>query len=149
MWALAKDDVARQTRTDIQSKKFMFTIMWNPDGFHVIGWLPTGPKISGAYYITNILQPLHSPFFPQGRGSHGKGLAVHVTCCSVHRSITTESFMKTRDMVLMPHPPYSPDLAPSDPSLFPTVRERFEHAGLTDKNQLFEEFQMILMSAPG
>jgi hypothetical protein len=52
-------------------------------------------------------------------------------------------------MVSMPHSSYSPDLAPSDFDLFPTVKERLEHAGITDEDQLFEEFHTILRSVPG
>jgi histone-lysine N-methyltransferase SETMAR len=113
MWTLVKDDVARKTRSGIQNKKFRFTIMWKPPGFRVIRRLPTGAKIDSTYCATNILQ-LHQAFSPRGRNPHGKRLVVHVDNYSVHRSVTTESFMKTRDMVSTPHPPYSPDLAPSD-----------------------------------
>jgi hypothetical protein len=49
MWALAKDEVATETRTDIQSTTFMVIIMWNPHGFHVIDWLPSGAKINSTY----------------------------------------------------------------------------------------------------
>jgi hypothetical protein len=57
--------------------------------------------------------------------------------------------MKIRDMVSMPHPPYSPDLAPCNFYLFSTARERTEHTSITDKDQLFEELHLILRSIPG
>jgi hypothetical protein len=34
MWALSRDDVAAKPRQQIQSKKFMITIRWNPTGFY-------------------------------------------------------------------------------------------------------------------
>jgi hypothetical protein len=46
-------------------------------------------------------------------------------------------------MVSMPHPRYSPDLVPSDFYLFPTVKERLKHAGITDEDQLFEESTQV------
>jgi histone-lysine N-methyltransferase SETMAR len=117
--------------------------MWNRHRFHIIDSLPTGAKISGIYYTNNILQSLHQAFFPQGRDPHGKRLAVHVDNCSVHKSVTTESFMKIRDMVSMPDPPHSPDVAPNDFYLFPVVRAKLEHASITDEDQLFEELHTI------
>jgi hypothetical protein len=72
---------------------------------------------------------LHQAFFPQGRNPHGKQLVVQFDNCSVHSSVTTESFMKTRTTVSMPGPSYSPDLAPSHFLLFPTIKQRLEHAG--------------------
>jgi hypothetical protein len=69
--------------------------------------------------------------------------------CTVHRTITTESFMKTRDMVSMPHPPYWPDLASHDLYLFPIVKERLDDTGITHEDPLFEELPTILRSIPG
>jgi hypothetical protein len=44
----------------------------------------------------------------------------------------------------MPHPLYSPDLAPSDLYLFPTVKEKLEWIRLADEDQFFECLQEIL-----
>jgi hypothetical protein len=52
-------------------------------------------------------------------------------------------------MVSMPYPPYSPDLATRDFYLLPTVKEKLEHAVITDDDQLFEELHRILRSIPG
>jgi hypothetical protein len=123
--------------------------MWNPHGFHVIDQLPAGAKINSTYYTTNIIQPFYQAFFLQGRNPHGKQLVVHVDNCSVHTGVTTELFMKTWDMVSMPHPPYSPGTVPIDFYLFPTVKERLKHASITDKDQLFEELQTILRLISG
>jgi hypothetical protein len=74
---------------------------------------------------------------------------VHVDKCLVHRRVTTESFMKIRDIVSLPYRSYSPNLAPSDFDLFCNVKERLEHAGITNENQLFEEVHAILRLTPG
>jgi hypothetical protein len=42
-------------------------------------------------------------------------------------------------------PPYSPDLAPSDFYLFPTVKEKLERTQVADEDQFFESLQAILM----
>jgi hypothetical protein len=117
--------------------------------FHVINWLPTGVKINSTCYTTNILQPLHQAFFPQRRNSHEKRLLVHIDNCLVHRSATAELFMKTRDMVSMPYPPYSPDLEHRDFYLFLTVKERLDNTGITDEDHLFEALHTDPRSIPG
>jgi hypothetical protein len=76
-------------------------------------------------------------------------LVLRVDNYSIHRSVTRESFMKTRHMVSMPHPPCSPDLAPRDFYFFPTVKKRLKHTGITDGDQLSEELHTILRSIPG
>jgi hypothetical protein len=120
MWALVQDE-GQQKPGPVSRGKSMFTIIWNQHGFRVIGRLLIDAKINIAYYTSHNPHPVHQGFFPQRRNPHGKQLLVQVDNCSVHRSVTTESFMKTWDMVSMPHPPHSLDLAPSDFHLFLTV----------------------------
>jgi hypothetical protein len=127
MWALAGRKMARKVRTDIQSKNFMPKIMWYAHRFHIIDRLSTWGKMNSGYYATNILQPLRQAFFPRGKNPGGKRLVVDIDNCSVHRSAMTESFMKIRDMISMAHPPYSPNRAPNNFSLFATVKERLEN----------------------
>jgi hypothetical protein len=131
MWALAKDEVA-QNEDQYPKQKFTHAIMWNPHGFHVIYRPLIGAKINNTYYTTNILQPFQEAFFPRGRNPHGKPLVMLIDNCSVHRRVTTELFMKTQELVSMPPPPNSTELALSDFLLFPTAKEKREHIGLTD-----------------
>jgi histone-lysine N-methyltransferase SETMAR len=109
-----------------------------------IGWR-LGPK-STAHTIPLTFFS-HSTRTPFRKGEIG--MIMHIDNCLVHRSVTTESFMKTRDMASMQHPPYSPDLAPSDFCSFLTVKERLELAGITDEYQLFEELQIFMRLIPG
>jgi hypothetical protein len=39
-----------------------------------------------------------------------------------HTSLKTTEFVTNNDMVIVPHPPYSPDLAPCDFVLFPNLK---------------------------
>jgi hypothetical protein len=57
--------------------------------------------------------------------SHG---VCHVTCAALilhhdnvpaQTSLNTTEFVTNNNMVIVPHPPYSPDLAPCDFALFP------------------------------
>jgi chromosome condensin MukBEF MukE localization factor len=52
--------------------------------------------------------------------------------------------MKIRDMISMPHPPFSLDLVSNNFYLFVTVKERLEHAGIMNDEELFEELHTIL-----
>jgi hypothetical protein len=55
MWTLSRDDVATKPRQQIQSKKFMFTIIWNPIGFYIVDRFPNDIKMNRDYFETNIL----------------------------------------------------------------------------------------------
>jgi hypothetical protein len=86
MWTLSRDDVATKPRLDIQSKKFMLTLIWNPSGFYVVDRLRNDTNMNSAYFVTNILTPLEQMIFPRGRAPHQKRLVIHLDNCSVHTS---------------------------------------------------------------
>jgi hypothetical protein len=148
MWSLTRDDVATKVRPNIQTKKIMFTIMWSPRGFHVINQLPDDTKMNSTYYVNNVLQELYQCFFPHGHGPRSKYLVIHVDNCSIHKSAQSEQFMVAHKMFRMSHPPYSPDLAPSDFYLFGTVKNQLEHIQLSEHDDFFEKLYEILQSIP-
>jgi hypothetical protein len=65
MWCLARDDVSTIVRRGIQTQQFMFTIMWNPRGFHIVNQLPRDIKMDRDYFTTNALALLREEFIPQ------------------------------------------------------------------------------------
>jgi hypothetical protein len=96
MWTLSRDDLVIKPRLDIQSKKFMFTIMWNSNGFHAVDRLPNDMKMNRAYFLTNVLIPFEEAIFPRGRAPHERLLVVHLDNCSVHTSrVSTDWLEKT------------------------------------------------------
>jgi hypothetical protein len=63
MWTLTKDNVVIKPGRDIQTAKFMFTVIWKPLGFHAIDRLPTGTRMNGEYCTINILTRLEEKYF--------------------------------------------------------------------------------------
>jgi histone-lysine N-methyltransferase SETMAR len=114
MWALSQDDIATKPKHEIRAQKFIFTVIWNPLGFQVVDKLPTGTKMNGDYFVTNILEPLEQKIVPNERKPHARRLTVHLDNCSIHTSGASEVLMTEHNMIRLKHPPYSPDLAPID-----------------------------------
>jgi hypothetical protein len=52
-------------------------------------------------------------------------------------------------MIRLQHPPYSPDLAPRDFYLFPTIKEKQKDIQMVDEEDLFYWLQEILNSISG
>jgi hypothetical protein len=51
-------------------------------------------------------------------------------------------------MVRLKHHPYSPDLAPSDFYLFPTITEKLTDIRMVDEGDLFERLHELLKAIP-
>jgi transposase len=144
MWTLSRDNMATKPRQQIQCKKFMFPIIWNPTGFYVVERFPNDTKMNSAYFVTNTLTPLEKAIFPQRRAPHQKRLAIHLDNWSIHTSRASTEWLGEYGMRRMPQPSYSPDLAPSDFYLFSTVKEKYERTQVADEDQFFESRQAIL-----
>jgi histone-lysine N-methyltransferase SETMAR len=137
MWTLTRDDIATKPRPDIHTKKSMFTVLWNPLVFHVVDKLRTGAKMESNYFITNVLGLLEQKNFPTGRNPHAKRLTIHPGNRSIHTSRTAEEYIGQHNMIRLQHPPYSPDLAPSDFYLIPATEEKPQTIQITDEEDLF------------
>jgi histone-lysine N-methyltransferase SETMAR len=113
----------------------MFTIIWNPSGFYVVDRLPNDIKMNSAYFVTNVLIPLEETIFPQKMDLRERRPVIHLDNCLMHTSRVSTDWLEEHDIVRMPQPPYSPNLAPDDFYLFPTVKEKLEQIQLAHENQ--------------
>jgi hypothetical protein len=58
IWAQPDAEIPEREPHTVQFQKVMFTIVWNPDGFHLVDILPKGFKFNASYYVIQILDPL-------------------------------------------------------------------------------------------
>jgi transposase len=106
----------------MQDQKIMVTIACNPLGFPLIVALPKGRTFNAEYYRDNGLAAL-SQFQPE---DDRRKLVVHADNERVHTAQKCRTICEENRLWLAPHPPYSPDLAPSDFFLFGYVKERLK-----------------------
>jgi histone-lysine N-methyltransferase SETMAR len=113
-------------RHTIQSPKFMLTIVWGATGFHLVKLLPKGGGgVNASYYTTEILSEIVR-WRNEGPETAGHKLIVHSDNARPHTATQTRDFSEAYGMDQAPHPPYSPDLAPSGFYLFGYLKERLQ-----------------------
>jgi histone-lysine N-methyltransferase SETMAR len=117
-WSVSRDDVPTRAIQQIATRKFMLSVIWGIGGFHVIDLMTTQCSFNSEYFVNHVMVPLIDEIFPNGRNPHAPRLHVHLDNCRVHFSKATEQFFIQNHLLHVPHPPYSPDLAPSDFWLF-------------------------------
>ena len=87
-------------------------------GMIYMHWVPTGQSVNKEYYfdiLGEFRKRIHRkrpPLFKSGQWHF------HQENAPIHNSILVT------DIKAVPHPPYSPDLAPSDFRLFPKLNEK-------------------------
>jgi histone-lysine N-methyltransferase SETMAR len=143
IWLPEGANVPDREQPTVQTKKIMLTIAWNPHGFHVIKVLPKGRKFNAEYYAFEILEPLsrwHKAAFKKSK----RKLIIHADIARSHTAQRCIQFMKDNKMKKAPHPPYLPDLAPSDFYLFGYIKQCLAGLSFNSGDELYNAVRGVL-----
>ena len=105
-------------------KSLMLTIFWDASGPILVDFVDNSQTINSEYYI-NLLQETRRC----RRKPNGSELYLLRDNAPIHTSHATTAAISKTGLVPLAHPPYSPDLAPSDFYLFNHLKRylRREH----------------------
>jgi hypothetical protein len=113
-WSTSREDAPQRVRQQIGTRKFMLTVIWGVDGFHVVDLMTSQHSFDSQYFVDNIMVQLVEKVFPKGRNPHARRPHLHLVNCRVHFSRAAEQFIAQNHISRVPQPAYRPDLAPSD-----------------------------------
>lgn len=104
-----------EPKPELHQKKIMLCIWWDLSG--VVYWelLPEGTTVRASLYSEQLDRVAEQ--IKKNRPNHGKVLLLHDNA-RPHVANLTQKKLKDLGWEVLPHPPYSPDLAPSDFHLF-------------------------------
>lgn len=125
-------------------QKIMLTIIWGVWGFYIVDYLIPGNSYNSSYFKENIFDPLVEKKGEIWPNSSGKKIWLHLDNCRVHNSKLMTQEIEQSPFKRAPHPPYSPDLAPSDFYLFGKIKKQLEGLKFNSKEELFEKLIEIL-----
>ena len=91
--------------------------------------------MNGKYYA-NLLKQVRQSIKEKRRGKIRRGIMLHQDNAPVHTSRVAMDAVREYGYELLPHPPYSPDLAPSDFHLFPRLKKHLRGRRFDDDGEL-------------
>ena len=84
-------------------------------------FVPPGMTVSADFYCDVLRRLLENVRRKRPQKWRNKNLIIHHDNAPAHRSFKVSQLAKN-NMTVIPHPPYSPDLAPCDFFLFPKLK---------------------------
>ena len=95
-------------------KLLMITFFLDSAGMIYMNWVPTGQTVNKEYYVEVLRE--FSKRFRRKRAALFKSSQwhFHQDNAPVHNSILVTDYLTKMGINIVPHPPYSPDLAPCD-----------------------------------
>lgn len=121
-WVFPGERAPKKAKTIQSAGKVMATVFWDSQGIILIDYLEKGRTITGQYYA-DLLGRFDTQLKKKRPHLAKKKVLFHHDHAPAHSSaIATAKLVELR-YELLPHPPYSPDLAPSDFFLFPNMKK--------------------------
>lgn len=115
--------------------KTMLTLFFDAEGWLLADFLEKGRTINGQYYAS-ILKKLHLAIKEKRRGKVARGILLWDDNAPVHRAGVVLDTIHDLQWSRLNHPPYSPDLAPSDFRVFPDLKKALKGIRFEDDDQL-------------
>lgn len=110
-------------KSNIHGDKLMLCIWWDQLGVVYYELLKSKERITGKLYRTQLMrlsQALKEKR-PQYEERHDKVILLHDNA-RPHIADVVKKYLETLKWEVLPHPPYSPDIAPSDYHLFRSMQ---------------------------
>ena len=148
MWLKKDDPRPVVCRPGFQSRKRLFTIFFNFEGPVAVDVLPEKTTITGTYYRENVLPKVVQEINCK-RPTIGtqKTLLLHDNA-SAHKTGAVTQYLVDNGICVLPHPAYSPDLAPCDFWLFPKLKGLMAGHKFSRVQDLAKAVNSVLRSIP-
>jgi histone-lysine N-methyltransferase SETMAR len=118
-WVRKGDPPPTAVRPTTYQSKVLYTIFFTSEGVVAKVMSPPTSTITAAYYKETVLPTVLAGL--REKQPSGK-IHLHHDNAPAHRSSLVQLYLQEQEVDLVPHPPYSPDLAPCDFFLFPRLK---------------------------
>ena len=107
-------------------------------------FVPPGQRVNAALYVEVLKRLRENARRKRPDQWRNNTWLLHHDYAPPHAALLTRRFLTDNNMTMVPHPPYSPDLAPSDLFLFPKLKMKFKGR----RFQRLEEIQAESQAVP-
>ena len=122
IWVLEDEEILKMPRREVNVKKVMYAVFFRSTGIVKVVKLGKGEKITSDWYINKCLSQVFAAINEKRKKSGLKRIVLHHDNARPHKAWITAEYLNDLGIILMPHPAYSPDLAPCDFWLFKNLK---------------------------
>ena len=127
--------------------KVLVSIFWDEDGILLIDYLPKGKTINAEYYSTLLVQM--KDILKEKRHSKITKLVLFLhNNAPAHQALAIQKKLTYLGFQCLDHPPYSPDLAPSDYHMFPGLKKQLKGRHFSSDTEVIVAMQTWLDGQP-
>jgi histone-lysine N-methyltransferase SETMAR len=147
-WAPTRNDLLKRENLNFRAKKCLISIFWSPAGISSLLAVPKGTTYDSSFFCTNVLADIFQQSSSHSRQKSLRGLSLHFDNARPHVSKVSILALRETKANHLPHPAYSPDLAPSDFFLFGYLKGAMAGRACTSENDLLSTIRAIFNEIP-
>ncbi|GBM26680.1 Mariner Mos1 transposase [Araneus ventricosus] len=125
----------RKARQTLSARKLMVTVFWDAQGILLIEFKTRGATINSKVYF-RTLKKLQRAIQNKRRGLLSSGLVLLHDNRNRSSAVRTGEVLRKFKWDVFQHPPYSPDMAPSDFNLFTAMKKWLGGQHFADDEEL-------------
>lgn len=133
-WKFPGERASRKLRSGTSHRRaMMLSVFWDVNGLLLIDFAPREVKLNGEYYaqlVQKVRTTRRKPYRQELYYLHDNA--------PIHTSGVAQEAIADTGLVQLRHPPYSPDLAPSDFWLFKHLKTHLKGKRYADNDELRE-----------
>jgi len=111
-------------------------------------FVPPGMTVNADFYCDILRRLRENVWRKRPQKWQNLNLIIHNDNAPAHRSFKVSQFLAKNNMTVIPHPLYSPDLAPCDFFLFPKLKLRMKGRRFDTIEENEDESQRVLDTIP-
>ena len=121
-WSRPREPARTTSKADIRQKKVLLSVWWDYKGIVYFELLPSNRTINSVVYVEQLTKLNNAVEEKRPELTNRKDVVFHRDDARLRASLVTRQKLLELDWNVLPHPPYSPDLAPSDYFLFRSLQ---------------------------
>lgn len=133
-WSKAGDPPQTTPKPGLTAKKVMLSVWWDWKGIVHYELLQPGGTINSVLYCEQLDRLNEAIQRKRPELANRKGVVFHHDNARPHTSLMTRNKLTELGWEVLMHPPYSPDLAPSDYHLFRSLQNSLVGKKLPDRS---------------
>ena len=147
-WISPEETPAPTPRAGLHPMKVMLSIWWDFQGYIHLELLPTNTTITKEVYCAQLDRLNQELKNKRHHLVSRKGVILHHDNAKPHTAKMTLSKIQELGWEILPHPPYSPDLAPSDYHLFRSLQNFLRGKFYDNVKHIENDLKDFLASKP-
>ncbi|UYV71313.1 hypothetical protein LAZ67_8002588, partial [Cordylochernes scorpioides] len=121
VWKKPEESAPKKAKVTISAGKVMAIVFWDCKGVLLVDYLPPNSTVNAARYC-EVLNKLRAAIKRKRPGLLSRKVLLVHDNARPHAARTTQTLLENFKWEIFTHPPYSPELAPSDFHLFPALK---------------------------